>query len=167
MDALSIMRYGQQTVWQTLEAFPASAVGRPGACGIWSVKDILAHLTSYEVVLAEVLATFTGGGPTPYLSQMTGEGGQAFNDAEVTRRRDMTLDQVVAEFEEVHRQALALAQQIPPELFVRAGALPWYGLEYALDDFIVYQYYGHKREHSAQIAAFRDVIERTAEARAA
>jgi proline iminopeptidase len=29
-------------------------------------------------------------------------------------------------------------------------------LEYALDDFIVYNYYGHKREHSAQIAVFRD-----------
>jgi len=27
---------------------------------------------------------------------------------------------------------------------------------YALDDFLVYAYYGHKREHSAQIAAFRD-----------
>ncbi len=26
----------------------------------------------------------------------------------------------------------------------------------ALDDFLVYAYYGHKREHSAQIAAFRD-----------
>jgi hypothetical protein len=25
-----------------------------------------------------------------------------------------------------------------------------------LDDFIVYTYYGHKREHAAQIAAFRD-----------
>ena len=27
---------------------------------------------------------------------------------------------------------------------------------YALDDVLVYMYYGHKREHSAQIAAFRD-----------
>jgi len=29
-------------------------------------------------------------------------------------------------------------------------------MDYALDDFIVYTNYGHKREHSAQIAAFRD-----------
>ena len=28
--------------------------------------------------------------------------------------------------------------------------------EYSLEDFIVYTFYGHKREHSAQIAAFRD-----------
>lgn len=34
--------------------------------------------------------------------------------------------------------------------------MPWYGDAYALDDLIVYMYYGHKREHNAQIAAFRD-----------
>jgi hypothetical protein len=29
-------------------------------------------------------------------------------------------------------------------------------MEYALDDVLIYMYYGHKREHSAQIAVFRD-----------
>jgi hypothetical protein len=33
-------------------------------------------------------------------------------------------------------------------------------MEYALDDYIVYAYYGHKREHSAQIAVFRDLVKR-------
>ena len=41
-------------------------------------------------------------------------------------------------------------------------SFPWYGKEYALDDFIVYTFYGHKREHSAQIAAFRDLLRREA-----
>jgi hypothetical protein len=40
----------------------------------------------------------------------------------------------------------------------KPGTLPWYGPEYALDDFIVYSYYGHKREHSAQINVFRDQL---------
>jgi hypothetical protein len=31
-----------------------------------------------------------------------------------------------------------------------------YGKEYALDDFVVYMYYGHKREHGAQVAGFHD-----------
>ncbi len=165
MDAMSIMKYGQRTVLRTLEAFPESAVDMAGACGFWSVKDIIAHLTSYELALIEVLSTFVGGGPTPYLDKLTGDGGQAFNDGEVSRRHGMTLREVLTEFEDAHRQALALAEKIPPEIFVKAGTLPWYGMEYALDDYIVYQFYGHKREHSAQIAAFRDVIERkTAEA---
>ena len=162
MDAMSIMKYGQQTVLRTLEAFPESAVNLSGACGFWSVKDIIAHLASYELLLIDVLSTFGGSGPTPYLQQMTGGGGQAFNDAQVSQRKGMTLREVRAEFEDAHRRVLALAEKLPPELFTRAGTLPWYGMEYALDDYIVYQYYGHKREHSAQIAAFRDIVEHKA-----
>ena len=41
----------------------------------------------------------------------------------------------------------------------QAGTLPWYGMAYSLDDVLVYMYYGHKREHSAQIAAFRDRLD--------
>ena len=47
MNAVALLKYGQQTVLQTLEGFPESAVETPGACGVWSVKDILAHLASY------------------------------------------------------------------------------------------------------------------------
>ncbi len=50
--------------------------------------------------------------------------------------------------------------RIPSETLRQNGTLPWYGMAYALDDFLVYAYYGHKREHSAQIAAFRDRLDR-------
>jgi hypothetical protein len=50
--------------------------------------------------------------------------------------------------------------QIPAEKLREAGTLPWYGMEYSLDDFLVYTYYGHKREHSAQVDAFRDKLAR-------
>jgi hypothetical protein len=160
MNATDIMTYGQQTVLRTLEAFPESALEKPGACGVWSVKDIISHLASYEHVLVDVLSTFIGSAPTAYMKEMMTEGNQAFNDAEVTRRKGKTLSDVLKEFEGAHGQALSLAAQISPELFSKVGTLPWYVMEYALDDYIVYAFYGHKREHSAQIAAFRDVIQR-------
>jgi len=155
MNASDILKYGQFTVLQTLEVFPASALETPGACGVWSVKDIIAHLASYEHVLVDVLATFLVGGPTPYLSKFTQPGGQ-FNDTEVDTRKEKTMKEVLSEFNDAHAQVMSLAAQIPVETFRQVGTLPWYGKEYALDDFIVYTYYGHKREHSAQIAAFRD-----------
>ncbi len=64
--------------------------------------------------------------------------------------------EVLDEFNDAYAQVTSLAVQIRPELFRETGTLPWYGMGYALDDVIVYMYYGHKREHSAQIAAFRD-----------
>ena len=159
MNAVDILKYGQQTVLQTLEAFPESAQNTPGACGVWSVKDIIAHLASYEEVLVDVLSTFIGKHSTPYLNKFTEPGGQ-FNDTEVNLRKGKTMREVLDEFNDAHAQVMSLATRISPETFRQVGTLPWYGMDYALDDFLVYTFYGHKREHSAQIAAFRDVLSR-------
>ncbi len=47
MNAVDILKYGHLTVIQTIDGFPESAWDTPGACGTWSVKDIIAHLASY------------------------------------------------------------------------------------------------------------------------
>jgi hypothetical protein len=159
MNATDILKYGQLTLLQAIDGFPAAAWETTGACGIWSVKDILAHLASYEQVLVDVLATFTSGGPTPALNTFI-ELGRQFNDIEVDRRKKKTLQDVLAEFNDAHAQVMSLIVTIPPEMLHQNGKLPWYGMDYALDDVIVYMYYGHKREHSAQIAAFRDYLDR-------
>ena len=56
----------------------------------------------------------------------------------------------------LHARTMALIADIPAEVLRQPGTIPWYGDEYALDDLIVYQYYGHKREHMAQVDKFRD-----------
>jgi hypothetical protein len=155
MNASDILIYGQGTVLQAIEGFPESAWETPGACGVWSIKDIIGHLASYELVMVDVLSAFVGGGPTPYLNKYTEPGG-GFNDSEVALRKGKTVSEVLGEFNDTHAQVISLAARIPMETFRQTGTLPWYGMEYALDDFIVYTQYGHKREHSAQIAAFRD-----------
>ncbi len=155
MNAVDILKYGQQTVLQAIDGFPETAWETPGACGVWSVKDILAHLTSYERILVNILTTFTGGGSTPVLNSYV-ELGSQFNDIEVSRRTAKTIQDVLAEFNDTHLQVMSLLVNMPSETRSISGTLPWYGMEYALDDVLVYMYYGHKREHSAQIAAFRD-----------
>lgn len=156
MNATDILKYGQATVLQAIDGFPETAWETPGACGVWSVKDILAHLTSYEEVLVDILSGFVvGKHSTPYLDKFT-EPGSQFNDAEVERRKGKTASEVLDEFNDVHAQVMSLAERMRPEVFRHTGTLPWYGMEYSLDDVLVYMYYGHKREHSAQIAAFRD-----------
>ena len=155
MNAVDILKYGHLTVIQTIDGFPESAWDTPGACGTWSVKDIIAHLASYEQVLVDVLSTFLGGGLTPSLTRFTEQGGQ-FNDIEVSSRKEKTMKEVLGEYNDTHAQVMFMVAQLPQETLSQTGTLPWYGAVYALDDFLVYAYYGHKREHSAQIAAFRD-----------
>jgi uncharacterized protein (TIGR03083 family) len=155
MNAGDILTYGHGTILQTIDGLPDAAWETGGVCGVWSTKDIIAHLASYEQLLVEVLSAFTGGGPTPYM-EMWREPGMAFNDKQVEMRKDASPTEVLAELKGAHDRDRAQVAEMPADTFRQTGTLPWYGAEYSLDDFIVYTYYGHKREHAAQIAAFRD-----------
>jgi uncharacterized protein (TIGR03083 family) len=156
VNALDILKYGHQTSLKVVEGLPDANWETPGACGVWSVKNIIAHLASYEHVLVEVLTGFLGGGPTPYLESFN----ERFNDLQVAMRQDLSVAETLDEYNAVHAQVIAVAAQLPAETFRQTGTLPWYGMEYALDDLIVYMYYGHKREHSAQIDVFHDRLGR-------
>lgn len=156
MNAIDILKYGHQTVLQTLNSFPTAAWDTTGACGEWSVKDIIAHLASYELVLVDILKGFTHEERISALDKFTQLGGR-FNDYEVNQRKTKTMQEVLQEFNEAHTTTMALIATIPAEVLRQNGTLPWYGMDYSVDDVIVYMYYGHKREHSAQIAAFQDL----------
>jgi uncharacterized protein (TIGR03083 family) len=156
MNATDVMRYGNQTLLRALGELTPDAWELPGACGIWSVKNIVAHLGSYELVLVEVLAAELGSTqPTPLLDAFRDVSG-SFNDDQVALRAALGPEATLAEYQQAHHKAMALLAQIAPERLRQPGSLPWYGAEYALDDFIVYAFYGHKREHSAQIDVLRD-----------
>ncbi len=160
MNSVDVLMYGNRTLQQTIEGLPEADWTTAGVCGWWSVKDIIAHLASFEAVLVEVLTSFLGGGPTPTLDQYTHLDGDRFNEVQVGLRKDNTPAEALADYNDRHASTMTLAVQIPAETLRRPGTIPWYGMEYSLDDFIVYAYYGHKREHSAQIAVFRDQIKR-------
>jgi hypothetical protein len=134
MNAHDILYYGDSFVTRNLNGLPMEHWQTDGVCGWWGVKEIIAHLASFEHVLTDVLRSFLEGGPTPHL----------------------TPAETLAEYQAGVAENLRLVSRIPAETLRRPGTLPWYGQEYSLDDYIVYQFYGHKREHMAQVNVFKD-----------
>jgi len=155
MNVDDVLKYGHEMVVQAVDGLPDPDWLTPGVCGVWSVKDVIAHLASAELLIADVLGTFVGSGPTPHLDAFKQKDPQ-HNDKEVARRREWSVTRTLAEYTGAARGAMEVGARIPPETARRAGTLPWYGEEYALDDFLVYTSYGHKSEHCAQIAIHRD-----------
>ena len=151
MNINDVIKYGHKTVLAAVEGLHDEAWQEPGV-GVWSVKDIVAHLASFEHVLVDVLRSLQGSGDTPHLDAFRAGG---FNDPQVAKRRPLSPAEVVAEYVEAHSEAASLMVAIPPEQCRAVGTLPWYGEEYSLDDFVVYASYGHKREHTAQIKLAR------------
>ena len=159
MHPSDILRYANRTLLHAVRDLTEDEWRAPDVCGVWSAREIIAHLASFELALIEALAVARGEPIGPTLAEMLRDG-QAFNDKQVMARLGLSVAETLAEYEAAHRRTLELAAALPPNLFINTGFLPAYGLEYDLEDFIVYSYYGHKREHAAQIMVYRDGIGR-------
>jgi len=153
MNADDVFRYGHLTLLGAVEGFPAEHWEKAGVCGVWSAKDVIAHLASYELATGDAFAGILGEEPSETLGLLMSRG-EAFNDSQVEQRRGQTVDETLGEYTHAHVRAAEMLVRIPLEQRRQAGVLPWYGAEYDLEDLITYMSYGHKREHSAQIAEF-------------
>jgi uncharacterized protein (TIGR03083 family) len=159
MNPLDVLKYGHATVLRAVADLPEADWHTAGVCGYWSVREIIAHLASFERALAEAIDVAGGAASGPQLTALL-RNGQAFNDAQVAARAGLSVAETLAEYESAHQAAAHRAAGLPTEQFRQVGFLPRYGSAYDLEDFIAYSFYGHKREHSAQIAVFRDHIQR-------
>jgi hypothetical protein len=154
VNPADILRYGQRTIDEHIDRFATEDWGAI-ALGTWTAKDLVGHLGAFEVRFVEILTMFVGETPASNLWQQPNE---TFNDDQAAIRRDWPVEAIVAELRDAHAASMALVGRIPPERWREVGTIPWYGPEYSLDDLVVYQIYGHKREHGPQLEA---VLERS------
>ena len=156
MNAIDVLMYGQRTVLATMGRYRAEDWDRI-ALGEWRSKDLLGHLGAFEVRFADVLATFVG---APAASDLLSADPRTFNDDQAAIRKDWPIEQVTQEFLDAHERVMRHAHAMPPERWREVGTIPWYGAEYSLDDLVVYQMYGHKREHDPQLGAVAEAAGR-------
>jgi hypothetical protein len=149
MNAVDMLMYGQRTVRATIDRYGPADWDRI-ALGVWTAKDLLGHLGAFEVRFADVLAGFVG---APTESDLLAADPRTFNDDQAAIRKDWPLPDVLAEFLDAHERVMRHARAVQPDVWRQVGTIPWYGPEYSLDDLLVYQMYGHKREHDPQLSA--------------
>lgn len=159
MNTLDVIKYGHLTVLNDLDGLPEDDWDEGGVCGIWSTREIIAHLASYELLLEDVLQSMVTGAASSRLDHYLSVGSE-FNDSEVESRRDRSVSETLGEYTAAYEAVTAIAPQVPAASWTQNGILPWYGDAYDLEDWVVYQFYGHKREHMAQINVYRDRIGR-------
>lgn len=159
MNTEDVLKYGHLTVMKTIDGLDERCWDVPGVCGVWSVREIMAHLASFECTLVDVLNVLLDPqAETPTLQRFMA-GPRQFNDDEVADRKDHGPAEVLAEYQETQKKNAELIERIPVARRRLNGLLPWYGEEYDLEDFLIYSFYGHKREHCAQINVYRDTLE--------
>src|SRR5690242_8529921 len=77
-----------------------SQLAEPGAADEWSVKDILAHITTWEEEALKYLPLIAQGGKPP--RYVTYGGLDAFNAQMTEQKRNLPLADVLRQLEQVH-----------------------------------------------------------------
>jgi hypothetical protein len=86
----------------------------PGVTGDWSVRDILAHVTTWEEEALTHLPLILEGGTPPRYSVKYG-GIDAFNARMTEQRADLSLAAVRRQLEETHRRLIDFVGKTPED----------------------------------------------------
>ena len=108
--------------WAELKASYAglsdAQLSEDGAAGEWSVRDILAHVTTWEEEALKYLPLIIDGGTPPRYSVMYG-GVDAFNAEMTQQKRDLPLFEVLRQLDETHARLVEYIEGAPDEQFTR------------------------------------------------
>ena len=125
----------------------------PGVTGAWSVRDIIAHVTTWDEEAVVHLPSILEGRRPPRYSVTYG-GIDAFNARMTEKKKGLSLPEVLRQLDEVHGRVVAIVERAPDEAL---AAETRFRRRLRLDT------YGHYPKHAAAIRRWRDgrVGERT------
>jgi hypothetical protein len=126
---------------QSYTGLPDAAMTEPGVVGDWSVKDLLAHITTWEGEALKALPLLLEGQQPPRYG-----GVDRFNAQEAAHKRRLTLEDVLQQLAETHRRLLAFLDIVPETYFTGETR---FRHRLRLDT------YGHYLQHTVSIRAWR------------
>ena len=88
----------------------------PGVTGDWSVKDILAHITTWEEEALKYLPLIIKGDRPPRYSVKYG-GINAFNAQVTQQKRGLSLSDVLKQLDETHQRLIYYIHRAPEDQF--------------------------------------------------
>jgi len=108
--------------WAALAASYAglsdAQLAQPGVTGDWSVKDSLAHVTTWEAEALKYLPLILASGTPPRYSTQYG-GINAFNAQITEQKRGLAISEVRGQLEDTHRRLREFVEHAPDEQFTQ------------------------------------------------
>ena len=145
---LSRIKREWQGFQKSYEELGHAALTTPGVTGLWSVRDVLTHVTTWEEEALKSVPVILEGGRLPRYSHSGGI--DAFNSREQDRKRGLTLDQIMQEQTDTHGRLTTFLVTVPESA---------YASENRLIRRLRWDTYGHYREHAAEIVRWREELQ--------
>jgi hypothetical protein len=129
---------------ESYAGLPDGTLLEPGVMGDWSLKDVLAHVNTWDEEALQHLPVIARGGTPPRYAASGGI--DAFNARMAERKRDLPLSEVRRRLDESHRRLVELVRAAPEDQL--AGDTR-FRRRLRLDT------YGHYRLHAEAIRRWR------------
>lgn len=125
---------------------------QPGVTGVWSVKDILAHLVAWE---AEVVTALNQAQNRRVPSIITIEDIDEWNEEQYHINSARSLEAVLADFEGVHKMLYSMVEDFDERTLTDNRRFSWMEGEplwFLIEDSAIL----HEQEHASEINAWRE-----------
>jgi len=154
---LEVMRTARAN-WEALLAQIGEArLTEPGVEGDWSLKDIIAHITYYEVWTADDVIAIRRGEPRSPVEYQGLEMDER-NARIYERNRVKSLAEVLQESQAAFQRSLAAVAELRDEDLYDLELTRASGADWALFDLIEGDTFGHYNDHIASVRAWLDRV---------
>lgn len=151
-ELLQYVHDGRVDFLNLINQIPKNRLLEKGVESDWSIKDILAHITAWEVKMSEAFAEIQAGG-APHSWPETDADVDALNAEFYAGNKDKPLAQVLSEFEDAFPQAVAATEALSEEDLFDPDRFAW-RKERPLWWMVAGNTYGHYGDHVPNIQAW-------------
>ncbi len=149
-ETLARLAESRQTLHQAIEGLSEEEMTQPQVEGVWTIKDVLGHIASWEETCLEPLRRYADGGP---FEVKVIEDYLAWNDEQAAHKRDIPLDVILDELATIRQGLVEAASRLSARQWKQRVPFSWGGqgtIAEVLDVF-----YRHELEHVRNIQRWR------------
>lgn len=151
-EIINELKAARAELLAALDGLEPGAMLRAGAVGIWSVKDVLAHLTAWQSELVTALNKAQGRG-TPNIVKI--DDVDEWNAQQYQVNASRPLEVVWSDFEAVHNMLVTMLEDYNERHLTDGRRFNWMEgepLSYLVQDIATW----HEQEHAAEIREWRE-----------
>ncbi len=152
-ELITLIRETSTRMELLLAQLSVAEINQPGAVGVWSVKDVLAHIAFWERYAANIIRDAMRGS-TPVLA--ADDETERSNASVVAQYYQRSLAAVIADWQQAREDLLEAIEDLDDEDLNDPDRFPWSEGRTLLDR-LAGNSFDHEQEHIEQIRAWMDV----------
>ena len=121
-DMLAKLAESRRDLHQATHGLSEEEITQVQVEGVWTIKDVLGHIASWEEICLEPLRRYADGAP---FEAVVVKDYSTLNDELAARKGDVPLDVILDELDAIRQELVATASRLSAEQWEQRVLFPW------------------------------------------